>query len=134
MGAYNVITQETITITNNTYITSTEIVELFKLLREKNGEKEVVIILDNAKYQKCELVRMASEKYNITIEYLPPYSPNLNLIERLWKWLRKKCLCNKYKATFLEFCEDIKNVLLKTCSDFRDEVASMLAPNFQVLG
>lgn len=83
MGAYNVSNHETLTITNDTYITSTEIVELFKILRDKNGEKEVVIILDNAKYQKCELVKNASKEYNIIIIYLPPYSPNLNLIERL---------------------------------------------------
>ena len=134
MGAYNVSNHETLTITNDTYITSTEIVELFKILRDKNGEKEVVIILDNAKYQKCELVKNASKEYNIIIIYLPTYSPNLNLIERLWKWLRKKCLRNKYIKTFLEFCDDIKTTLSKTGTEFRNEVASMLAPNFQVVG
>ena len=134
MGAYDVVTQETITITNTTYITAQEIVEMLKLLREKNQDKEVVIILDNARYQKCKLVKKACEDYNITIEYLPSYSPNLNLIERLWKWLRSKCLSNKYRESFSEFCDEIKDYLSKTSTVFRDEIASMLAPNFQTLG
>lgn len=134
MGAYNPITQETETITNDTYITSTEIVELFKNLREKNGDKIIYIILDNAKYQKCELVRKKSEEYNINIEYLPAYSPNLNLIERLWKWLRKKCLRNKYRESFQEFCCDIKEALSRTGTEYKEEVASMLTLNFQILG
>ena len=70
MGAYDVVTQETITVTNTTYITAQEIVEMLKLLREKNQDKEVVIILDNARYQKCKLVKKACEDYNITIEHL----------------------------------------------------------------
>lgn len=134
MGAYDVVTQETITVTNTTYITAQEIVEMLKLLREKNQDKEVVIILDNARYQKCKLVKKACEDYNITIEYLPSYSPNLNLIERLWKWLRSKCLSNKYRESFSEFCNEINDYLSKTSTVFRDEIASMLAPNFQTLG
>ena len=134
MGCYNPITQETVTVTNDTYITSTEIVKLFKILREKNGDKQIFIILDNAKYQKCKLVQETSKIYNIDIVYLPPYSPNLNLIERLWKWLRNKCLCNKYKENFNDFCNDIKNTLSKTVTDYKIEIARMLAMNFQVLG
>ena len=56
MGAYNAVTSETTVVSNDTYITSTEIIELFQLLREKNEDKKVVIILDNVRYQKCKLV------------------------------------------------------------------------------
>lgn len=54
MGAYNCNNSETITVTNTSYITSSEIVELFEKLRKKNENKKVVIVLDNARYQKCE--------------------------------------------------------------------------------
>ena len=134
MGAYDVVTSETTVISNDTYITSIEIVELFRQLREKNGDKKVYIILDNAKYQKCELVKETAKQYKIEIVYLPSYSPNLNLIERLWKWLRKKCLCNKYKESFQEFCNDILDTLSKTSNVFIEEISKFLAPNFQVLG
>lgn len=56
--------------------------------------------MDNARYQKCDLVKQVAIDNEIEIVYLPTYSPNLNLIERLWKWLRKKCLNNKYSETF----------------------------------
>lgn len=134
MGAYNAVTSETTVVSNDTYITSTEIIELFQLLREKNGDKKVVIILDNARYQKCKLVQENANKYGIIIEYLPSYSPNLNLIERLWKWLRKKCLCNKYKENFQEFCNDILDTLSKTSNEFIEEVSSLLSHKFQILG
>lgn len=134
MGAYNPITHKTTVVSNNTYLTSIEIVELYRKLREENGEKKVVLILDNARYQKCKLTKEAAEKYQIEIEYLPSYSPNLNLIERLWKLLRKECMCNKYKETFTKFCDDISSFLSQTSTKYLEKVTSLLAPNFQVLG
>lgn len=134
MGCYNAVTSETITITNDTYITSSEIVSMFKKLRDKHGDETIHVILDNARYQKCQLVKEAAKQYNINVVYLPAYSPNLNLIERLWKWLRKKCLCNKYSKTFKDFCVNIDEALSKTSLDFLGEVSSLLTHNFQVLG
>ena len=95
---------------------------------------KIVIILDNARYQKCELTKQATIEYDIEVVYLPSYSPNLNLIERLWKLLRKECMCNKYKETFSKFCDDILDFLAQTSTKFLEKVQSLLAPNFQVLG
>lgn len=131
-GCYNLITNETITITNDSYITSSEIVEAFKKIREQNGTKPVYIILDNARYQKCKLVEEASKKYDINIVYLPPYSPNLNLIERLWKLLRKTCLCNKYHETFDDFCKCIDEFLSSTSTTYKDAVSTLLTPKFEI--
>ena len=134
MGAYNPITHKTTTVSNDSYLTSTEIVEFYRKLREENEDKKVVIILDNARYQKCELTNQAAEEYRIEVVYLPSYSPNLNLIERLWKLLRKECMCNKYKETFLKFCDDILDFLNQTSTTFLEKVTTLLEPNFQVLG
>lgn len=134
LGAYNTISSETEVVSNDTYLNAQSVVEMMKKLREKHGDREIYIILDNAKYQKCSEVEKARVNSNIDLEYLPSYSPNLNLIERLWKWLRKKCLCNQYKETFKDFCDDILSALSKTGSIFIDEIASWLAPNFIVLG
>ena len=132
MGCYNYTSNETVTITNNTYITSTEIETILEKLREKNGEKEVYLILDNAKYQKSKLVKKAAEKNHINIVYLPPYSPNLNLIERLWKILRKFCLSNKYHETFEKFCKSIDSFLNETSTTYKNEVTSLLVPKFHI--
>jgi transposase len=55
-----------------------------------NDGKEVVVIMDNAKYNRAYQVRRHAKSLNVTIKYLPPYCPNLNLIERAWKYLKKK--------------------------------------------
>lgn len=135
MGLLDSITHETITVTNDTYITSAEIVELLKRTREMNKGKTVYIILDNAKYQKCKLVKAAAKKYNINIEYLPTYSPNLNLIERLWKYLRNVCLSNKYSMTFKLFCDSIADCLSKTSSvNEKCKLDTLLSLSFETLG
>jgi len=54
------------------------------------------LVLDNARYQKCHLVQNLAATLNIELLFLPTYSPNLNLIERLWKFVKKKCLYSIY--------------------------------------
>jgi hypothetical protein len=56
----------------------------------------VTIVLDNARYQKCKIVEESALSLSIELLYLPSYSPNLNLIERRWKLVKKKCLYGKY--------------------------------------
>jgi len=132
MGFLDSETNETIVVSNDSYITATEIVESLKKLKEINEEKEVYIILDNARYQKCKLVKEAAEKYEINIVYLPPYSPNLNLIERLWKFLRKECLSNKYHLTFKEFGDSILGCLSETHTKHAKTLSSWLSHKFEI--
>nr|CAO88801.1 unnamed protein product [Microcystis aeruginosa PCC 7806] len=56
----------------------------------------ITLVLDNARYQKCKIVEELALSLSIELLYLPSYSPNLNLIERLWKFVKKKCLHGKY--------------------------------------
>ena len=95
------------------------------------GEK-IYLILDNARYQKCQIVQQTAQKLNIRLVYLPAYSPNLNLIERLWRFTKKKILYNKFYRSFDEFkiaitdCFDnMKN------NDCNHELNSLLTLNFQ---
>lgn len=63
--------------------------------------------MDNARYQRFNKVTEHAAKLGIDILFLPPYSPNLNLIERLWKFIKKKRLYNRYHETFCHFKEAI---------------------------
>ncbi len=63
----------------------------------------VTIILDNARYQRCKMVMFIAEELGIELLFLPPYSPNLNLIERVWKFVKKECLNAKYYENFSLF-------------------------------
>ncbi len=94
LGALNALTLEVTTVSNTTYIDSWSVVELLFKLRQKAYQlsQPISIILDNAPYQACWLVRNAAKLMGINLVFLPPYSPNLNLIERLWKFIRKKVL------------------------------------------
>ncbi len=91
LGAVNAITKEVVTLTNTTYITSDTLIEFLKMLREKfNGP--IAIVLDNARYQHCFVVTTIAKSLGIHLLFLPPYSPNLNIIERLWKFTKKRIL------------------------------------------
>ena len=91
----------------------------------------IYIILDNARYQKATEVREYSESKGITLTFLPPYCPHLNLIERLWKWLKKK-IRNKYFPTFQLFSETI-HTLLWTLHLYYDELKTELNPKFRII-
>jgi len=86
-----------VTITMEETLNAITILNLLTKLRKvyKNAGK-LYIICDNAGYYKTENVKIEAEKLNIEFVFLPPYSPNLNLIERLWKFYRKKVMYNQY--------------------------------------
>ena len=86
---------------------------------------------DNARYQKCALVQELARSLGIALLYLPAYSPNLNLIERLWKWVKKQCLYGKYYPTSADFQAAIQQCLAQAHSDHLAELESLLTLKFQ---
>ena len=97
LGALNAITKQLIIITNSTYITSTQVCELLEKIKLQ-AKLPITIVLDNARYQRCKAVIALAEALGIELLFLPPYSPNLNLIERVWKFTKKECLNSRYYA------------------------------------
>ena len=110
-------------------------IELLEKIREwhKDSIIPISIFLDNAKYQVCKAVTERAATLNIELMFLPSYSPNLNLIERLWKWVKKDCLNCKYYSKFSEFKAAIDNSLNKIITgQARKEMDSLLTLNFQL--
>ncbi len=99
LGAFNAITQDLITIKNEAYINTGCMIELIYKLIEKYGQVPMTLVLDNARYQRCRAVIEFAQAQGIELLFLPSYSPNLNLIERLWKLVKKKCLYCEYYET-----------------------------------
>lgn len=99
LGAVNAITKQVTTLHNTTYINAETIVAFLKQLREHYPDLPLKIVLDNARYQRCKFVEEAAKQIDITLLFLPPYSPNLNIIERLWKFTKKSILYAKYYET-----------------------------------
>ena len=83
---------ELITVTNDTYINAQSVCDLLRRTAQLGFEVLITLVLDNARYQKCRIVQGLAETLDIELLYLPAYSPNLNLIERLWKFVKTKCL------------------------------------------
>jgi transposase len=69
----------------------------------------------------------------VKIHYLPPYAPNLNLIERLWKFFHKKTLYNHYYPTYLEF-KTASLDFFENMHQYQDELDTLLTENFHIIG
>jgi transposase len=87
--------------------------------------------LDKARYQKCALVTATAANLHIELCFLPAYSPHLNLIERLWKFVKKQCLYSKYYADFAIFKEAIETCLSETRTTHKSALDSLITLNFQ---
>jgi transposase len=112
LGALNAITHELVMITNDTYITANSVCDLLRRITALNLGIPITLVLDNARYQKCKVVTALALKLDIELLYLPAYSPNLNLIERLWKFVKKKVLYSTYYANFSDF----RNAITDGCN------------------
>jgi len=134
LGALNAKSHQLVSVANDSYINANSVCELMEKLRVLHGEQALSLILDNARYQKCRIVWTKAEKLDIDLVYLPSYSPNLNLIERLWKFVKKTCLNSFYYGSFDEFKGAISCCLLQTHTTHKKELDTLLRHNFQTFG
>ena len=131
LGALNAITHELLTVTNDTYITAESLCALLHQLAALNLVVPITVFLDNARYQKCALVQAVAASVHIELCYLPTYSPNLNLIERVWKFAKKQSLYSKYYADFAAFKTAIETCLREMPTTHKAALDSLLTLRFQ---
>jgi len=131
LGAYNAITGAMATVTNTTYINSASVIELLSKLRQTHPGRSIKVVLDNASYQRNYLVRWHAAILDIELVFLPSYSPNLNLIERLWKFVKKKSLYNRFHGDFESFCAAIDDCVNNGNKKYAEELKTLLTLNFQ---
>lgn len=128
----NAITHELVLITNDSYINAESVCELIRKIALMNIGVPITLVMDNARYQKCKIVAELAHELNIELLFLPAYSPNLNLIERLWKFVKKEVLYSKYYSDFGGFKGSISNCLNQTHTTYKKELDSLLTLKFQV--
>lgn len=134
LGALNAITLDLVTVTNDAYINALSVIELMRKIIEKCGVIiPITLVLDNAKYQKCAAVMEYANEKGIELLYLPTYSPNLNLIERLWKFVKKDCLYCKYYDSFAKFKNSINSCLGEIGNKHKKDMKSLMTLKFQIL-
>lgn len=131
LGAIESHSQELISIRTTENINSLSVVALLDKIHQKHPESEVTLVMDNASYQRCYFVRDHAKSLGLELLFLPSYSPNLNLIERLWKLTKRRCLTNRYYPNFKEFCGAIDKCLDDLASPLKEELTSLMSLNFQ---
>ena len=115
-------------------INAASTIALFQQLEAANpGASRIIVICDNARYYKAKRVSAYLENSRIELLPLPPYCPNLNLIERLWKFLKRHVLHNQYYATFEKF-KDACNTFFAELDLFAPQLRTLLTENFQIIG
>jgi transposase len=131
LGALEATTHEFVSIINRTFVNAQTTVELLDKLRTLHPEGPLTLVMDNARYQHCKLVVDHAATVHIDLLFLPPYSPNLNLIERLWKFIKKDCLNGHYYPTFAQFQAAVLNSLDAINTRSQEALKTTLTLNFQ---
>lgn len=105
---------------------------LLKIRKKYQDWKTIVIILDNARYQRAYEVQNYAKELNIELVFLPSYSPNLSLVERIWKFFKKHVLENKYYESFNQFTFAIVDFFSRF-DEYQEEVARLIQSKFQII-
>ena len=132
LGAWNAITRKLVSVTNTTVVNTETTCELLRESAAKGLVGPITLVLDNARYQRNAVVQGLAASPGIELLFLPSYSPNLNLIERLWRFARREALYGRYHATFADFQSAIQDVLGKLSTKHEDKLASLMTLDFQV--
>jgi transposase len=131
LAALHATSPELFTVTNLPYLTATTVCELVRLLAGAYPGLPITVVLDNARYHRGALVQTLATTLGIELLFLPPYSPNLKLIERLWKFVKKQCLYSKYYPDSVSFQHAIADCLARVPTHYQAELTRLLTLRFQ---
>jgi len=132
LGALNFVTKKVETITNDSYIKADSVIALIDKLVANSVGLPIKIILDNAAYQRCNLVKDYARNAGVELIFLPTYSPNLNLIERLWKFVKSEVLNAAYHGTFNDFKFAIDNCIFQTDKNLKSQMDVLISEKVQL--
>jgi transposase len=131
LGAWNAVTRELITVTNTTVVNTETMGELLRKIAAVGLVGPITLVLDNARYQRNAVVQDLAAQLGITLLFLPSYSPNLNLIERLWKFTKRRALYGRYHPTFAGFRSAIEEVLDGVSTIHAEQLKTLMTLKFQ---
>ena len=133
LGAYNPRQQDYVGFETTDNINALSMIDLVKQLEAHQPIGRIILICDNARYNHARLLKdyLKDGHHRVELLFLPPYSPNLNLIERLWGLLKDRIL-RIYYPTFTAFQHAIAN-FFQSLEQYADELRSLMTQNFQIL-
>ena len=118
-------------MTNTTVVNRDTMCELLRKIAAQGLLGPITVVLDNARYQRNAAVQTLAAELGITLLFLPSYSPNLNLIERLWKFIKRDRLYGRYYATFQDFRASIEGCLGELSTTHRHALKTLMTLKFQ---
>ncbi len=133
LGALDLISHEIIPFITEVNCTK-ETVKVFldEVIKAYPKHKKITLFLDNAKYQRNYEVQEYAKVLGITLKFMPPYSPNLCLIERLWKYFKKMVVKNVYYETYEDFYESVCS-FFKNWDTHKEQLRSLFSLNFEII-
>lgn len=132
LAALDAVTHRVIRVSNHAYINAESVCLLLGQVAACGLRGPVTLVLDNARYQKCQAVQALAAALGIELLYLPGYSPNLNLIERLWKFVKKECLGARVLPTYEAFTRAIDDCLANLGTRHKHQMDTLLNLEFQL--
>jgi transposase len=131
LGAWDAVTRQLIAVTNTTVVNTETMSELLRKIAASGLTGPITLVLDNARYQHNAAVKALASQLGITLLFLPSYSPNLNLIERLWKFIKRRALYGRYHPTFTDFQAAIQEILDGLSTTHAEKLKTLMTLNFQ---
>jgi transposase len=132
LAALDAVTHRVIRVSNHAYINAGSVCALLREVANAGLRRPITLVLDNARYQKCAAVRTLAASLRIALLYLPSYSPNLTLIERLWKFVKKECLGCHVWPTYEAFTRSIDDCLAALHTRHQQQMDTLLNLEFQL--
>jgi len=132
LAALDAVSHKMIQVTNHSYINAQSVCLLLRAVADAAVPGvPITLVLDNARYQKCALVQDLAKQLGIELLYLPSYSPNLNLIERVWKFVKAESLRSTYYSSYEQFTATIQQCLDDLPTKHKAAMDTLLTHNFQ---
>jgi transposase len=131
LGAWNAVTRKLTYVANTTVVNTETMCELLRKIAGEGLAGPITLVLDNARYQRNAVVQALAAELGITLLFLPSYSPNLNLIERLWKFIKRRALYGRYHPKFADFQAAIQDTIHELPTRHATQLATLMTLNFQ---
>jgi transposase len=131
LGALDAVAKRLVRVTTTGGVGTDVVCQLLRAVADAVPSGPVTLVLDNARDQHAAPVKALAKQLRIELLYLPGDSPNLNRIERLWKFVKKAALASRYRPTFAAFTAAVDDCLDHLDTRYRDQMETLLTLNFQ---
>lgn len=133
LGAVETRDHDFVSIRTTGSVNADTVCELIRKMAAAYPGEEITLVMDNARYQRNKKVFAAAADCGIDLLFLPSYSPNLNLIERVWKLVKTKCMRNRHFGDFTIFRTAIDEFIDSLAGENREFLRTLVTENFQMM-